>query len=305
MKQNQLEKKRKSLHPSASLKKYKKISHISANTHTHMLSRLASSLSTLIDLYTTKADSILNSFGIVQETSKTATMNCFHGVLATIAFYIPILYATGTMNPLSAVLSGSMEPTYFRGDMMFLTKRVSKTVVFENEKTGEKEKYILPYGDLKAGDVIVFDKTSLVEQCSEASSLNNTQQSSSGSGRKLAGNNNNNNNSAITSSGVVHRIISVHTNTKGETFVLTKGDNNQVDDRQFLYPAPYFLIPVNEKTFVGKVVFRIPWIGYGSIFVTEQLGVAGKIAILFSASMLAYYLEVRETEKVLNRTSTK
>lgn len=48
---------------------------------------------------------------------------------------------------------------------------------------------------------------------------------------------------------IVHRVIEVHTKADGDVKILTKGDNNPVDDRGLYAPGQYFLSP---DEIVGK-----------------------------------------------------
>merc|ERR1712183_488654 len=93
-------------------------------------------------------------------------------------------YVTLSESPIVVVLSGSMEPGFRRGDLLFLS-------LWDNE----------PYA---AGDVLVFK----VE------------------GRDIP---------------IVHRVIRSHRRTDDEYgkdfYLLTKGDNNAVDDRSLYAEA--------------------------------------------------------------------
>ena len=67
----------------------------------------------------------------------------------------------------------------------------------------------------------------------------------------------------------VHRAI-VKINDKGNIYYLTKGDNNNVFDIQF-FSNGFYNLPVKEEQVIGKVVFKIPYIGYYKLFITPYL----------------------------------
>lgn len=55
---------------------------------------------------------------------------------------------------------------------------------------------------------------------------------------------------------VVHRVINIY-QENGEFFFITKGDNNSAQDR----------LPVSENQLVGKVLFKIKYIGLPAIWI--------------------------------------
>jgi signal peptidase I len=65
---------------------------------------------------------------------------------------------------------------------------------------------------------------------------------------------------------IVHRAIS-ETTIGGETFFVTQGDGNAVLG---LGPGPGS--PTPAQNVIGKVVLRIPWIGYLALFMRDQSG---------------------------------
>ncbi|CAJ0888359.1 125_t:CDS:2 [Entrophospora sp. SA101] len=100
---------------------------------------------------------------------------------------------TNSESPIVVVLSGSMEPAFFRGDLLFLT---------------------MPKEPVKVGDIVVFKIQ----------------------GREVP---------------IVHRVIKLHNKAQSDKqYILTKGDNNQVDDRG-LYNKNQFWI--HKEHLVGKV----------------------------------------------------
>lgn len=98
-----------------------------------------------------------------------------------------LVVCSGSESPVVVVLSGSMEPAFFRGDILFLWLGSNND-------------------DLRftVGEIIVFKVK----------------------GRDIP---------------IVHRIIEVHENESGEQEILTKGDNNTVDDRGLYNPGQMWL----------------------------------------------------------------
>ncbi|GAB1301818.1 Signal peptidase complex catalytic subunit SEC11C [Apodemus speciosus] len=103
-----------------------------------------------------------------------------------------LIVLTGSESPIVVVLSGSMEPAFHRGDLLFLTN-------FREDP-------------IRAGEIVVFK----VE------------------GRDIP---------------IVHRVIKVHEKDNGDIKFLTKGDNNEVDDRGLYKEGQNWL---EKKDVVGR-----------------------------------------------------
>ncbi|KAF8688646.1 Signal peptidase complex catalytic subunit SEC11, partial [Rhizoctonia solani] len=119
--------------------------------------------------------------------------------------------ATNTESPIVVVLSGSMEPAFYRGDLLFLTN-------FPN----------VPY---QIGDITVY---------------------------KIPGQD----------IPIVHRVLETHTQNASlptEQLLLTKGDNNSLDDIE-LYRGLRWL---ERKHIVGKVQGFLPYVGYATIAMND------------------------------------
>jgi len=66
---------------------------------------------------------------------------------------------------------------------------------------------------------------------------------------------------------IVHRILKIHKDdATGEEYILTKGDNNKVDDRA-LYNKDQLWVKRNE--IIGKVKGYLPYIGYFTIVMSD------------------------------------
>ncbi|KAJ7594252.1 signal peptidase complex catalytic subunit SEC11 [Mycena floridula] len=138
-------------------------------------------------------------------------------------------------SPIVVVLSGSMEPAFYRGDLLFLTNPTS-----EKYKTGDITVYKIPGADIP----------------------------------------------------IVHRVLETHdidritkvgrkTQQPGDQLLLTKGDNNYVDDIE-LYQGLEWL---ERRHIVGKVRGFLPYVGYVTIAMNDfpQL----KYVILGSLGLMA------------------
>jgi len=66
---------------------------------------------------------------------------------------------------------------------------------------------------------------------------------------------------------IVHRILKIHKdNESGEDYILTKGDNNNIDDRA-LYNKDQLWI--KKSDIIGKVKGFLPYIGYITIVMSD------------------------------------
>jgi len=134
---------------------------------------------------------------------------------------------TGTESPIVVVLSGSMEPAFYRGDLLFL--------------------YHDREAPIDAGEIVVFK----IE------------------GRDIP---------------IVHRVIKRHENTEtGEVKILTKGDNNQVDDRALYNRGQYWITP---KEVVGRAGGMAPYVGMVTIIMNDYPKVKWTVLAILTALTL-------------------
>lgn len=136
-------------------------------------------------------------------------LNALLVVSSALMVWKGLMVATGSESPIVVVLSGSMEPAFYRGDLLFLTN-------LQNE----------PY---HAGEIIVYKIRD----------------------RDIP---------------IVHRIIKVHEGHDGKVKMLTKGDNNAVDDRG-LYA--YNQVWVEPRDVVGRARGWIPYVGMVTIVMND------------------------------------
>jgi len=131
-------------------------------------------------------------------------------VTSALMIWKSLIIYTGSESPIVVVLSGSMEPGFYRGDLLFLTHY--RHIPIEN------------------GEIVVYR---LKE-------------------REIP---------------IVHRVIKRHENSEtGEIKYLTKGDNNQVDDRGLYNPGQKWIIP---EDILGRARGQIPYIGIVTILLND------------------------------------
>ena len=117
---------------------------------------------------------------------------------------------TNSHSPVVVVLSGSMEPAFQRGDILFLWNRQRQN---------------------KVGDVVVYEIK----------------------GKDIP---------------IVHRVLREHHNLEKQ-YLLTKGDNNLVDDLGLYAKKQGYL---NQATdLVGTVKAYLPKVGYVTILISENM----------------------------------
>lgn len=145
-----------------------------------------------------------------------------------------LMVTTNSESPIVVVLTGSMEPAFFRGDLLFLTNPKDEPV--------------------RVGDIVVFKIR----------------------GRDIP---------------IVHRVIKIHEKyeqrqiicdlvlkidqlicfvfnfrSNGDVKFLTKGDNNQVDDRSLYAPGQLWL---EKSDMVGRAKGLLPYVGMVTIVMND------------------------------------
>lgn len=143
----------------------------------------------------------------------TTTQSISLGMIITTTLLIWKLWIclSGTDSPIVVVLSGSMEPGFKRGDILFL--HMNKAPI-------------------QSGEIVAFN----VE------------------GREIP---------------IVHRVVTVHEKRETDTVnILTKGDNNDVDDRYGIYADGQ--IWLEQKHIIGRVMGLLPYAGWATIIMTEK-----------------------------------
>ena len=159
--------------------------------------------------------------------SKEQALNLATIVFSALMIWKSLMLVTGSESPVVVVLSGSMEPTMWRGDIWALwmpdTFEVGNIVVFK----------------IKERDIPIIHRVFQTHH-------------------KLS--------SAICTS---LRRLTVCTSSENGTFrLLTKGDNNQVDDAYGIYaPGQMWL---EREDLMGKAVVYVPQAGFLTIWINEK-----------------------------------
>jgi signal peptidase len=139
----------------------------------------------------------------------TQVLNLGMVVFSALMLWRGLMIVTGSESPVVVVLSGSMEPGFHRGDILFLS---------------------LTETPFQPGDVTVFQ----IE------------------GRDIP---------------IVHRAHNVHENfERNHLAMVTKGDNNNVDDRGLYKPGQLFL---KKSNVMGRAYAFIPYVGMVTIWLND------------------------------------
>jgi len=100
---------------------------------------------------------------------------------------------------------------------------------------------------------------------------------------------------------IVHRAID-KINVGDTWYIITKGDNNLMRDRWFGFPGE----GVPEGYLIGKVIGRIPLLGYVKIYLGTPVGMIISIVLLVVLLLLENLTSSTRTEKPqLNKETTK
>ena len=139
----------------------------------------------------------------------TSVLNLGCVVFSALMLWKGLMVLSGSESPVVAVMSGSMEPGFHRGDILFL------------------ELTSIPF---TSGDVTVFT----IE------------------GREVP---------------IVHRSLNIHAGkTDNSLAILTKGDNNNLDDRQLYNRGQDF---ITKKNLMGRARAFVPYLGMVTIWMND------------------------------------
>ncbi|KAL7270690.1 Signal peptidase complex catalytic subunit [Rhizina undulata] len=171
------------------------------------------------------------------------------GLILATAFMLwkGLSVATDSPSPIVVVLSGSMEPAFQRGDLLFLWNR-NLDFDLTGGLGGDLEAGKAGLGGTKVGEVVVYNVK----------------------GKEIP---------------IVHRVVRRHQGPKTPLNLLTKGDNNNADDVELYASGQWYLN--REKEVIGSVVGYIPLVGYVTILLSENpwlkkalLGIMGLMVFL-------------------------
>eukprot|EP01071_Lankesteria_metandrocarpae_P013576 Lankesteria_metandrocarpae@DN7351_c0_g1_i1.p1 len=136
-------------------------------------------------------------------------LNVACAALGAFMIWKALTLATNCPSPVVVVLSGSMEPAFYRGDVLFLHNPPS----------------------IGSGDIAVFQLK----------------------GRDIP---------------IVHRVMNVHEDKDGKVKILTKGDNNNIDDRGLYNRGQMWL---DRDDVMGVVRAYVPKVGMLTIMMNEHI----------------------------------
>jgi len=129
-------------------------------------------------------------------------------VFSALMIWKGLMFVTKSESPVVVVLSGSMEPAFQRGDILFLNN--------QNDP-------------IRVGEVVVFKIKD----------------------RDIP---------------IVHRVLKVHEKPDGKIELLTKGDNNRVDDRGLYAPGQQF---IGREDILGRAVGTLRYVGMVTIILND------------------------------------
>ena len=161
----------------------------------------------------------------------TSVLNLGCVVFSALMLWKLLMVTTGTESPVVVVMSGSMEPGFHRGDILFLA---------------------MTRAEMKAGDVTVFSiegrDIPIVHRALNVHDSVNGTAAQSHTGSSLTG--------WLSSTG----------GGSGTVAVLTKGDNNNLDDRGLYNRGQTFL---TKKNIMGRAYGIIPYAGIITIWLND------------------------------------
>ena len=129
-------------------------------------------------------------------------------VFSALMIWKGLMFVTKSESPVVVVLSGSMEPAFQRGDILFLTNQDDP---------------------IRVGEIVVFKIKD----------------------RDIP---------------IVHRVMKVHEKADGKVEVLTKGDNNRVDDRGLYAPGQLWL---QREDILGRAKGTLRYLGMVTIILND------------------------------------
>mmetsp|Transcript_2795 Transcript_2795/g.2960 ORF Transcript_2795/g.2960 Transcript_2795/m.2960 type:complete len:190 (-) Transcript_2795:112-681(-) len=129
-------------------------------------------------------------------------------VFSALMIWKGLMFVTKSESPVVVVLSGSMEPAFQRGDILFLNNQDDP---------------------IRVGEIVVFKIKD----------------------RDIP---------------IVHRVMKVHEKEDGEVEILTKGDNNRVDDRGLYAPGQLWL---KREDILGRARGTLRYLGMVTIILND------------------------------------
>lgn len=172
----------------------------------------------------------------------------------------------GTSLPLATVVSGSMEPSFYRGDIMIIGSakniKTEEITINQNIKTKNLSEFskinysMNEHGNYQARSIIIENQEIDIDKAIENRNSVVVYRSN------------------LTGRDIIHRVI-LKINAKDGTFVLTKGDNpetNYIIDQDCIINGNYIvngcihIYPIETKDLLGKKLARVPYVGHLKLF---------------------------------------
>ncbi len=189
-----------------------------------------------------------------------------YSLLLAFIIYKGLGLILGTPLPLATVVSGSMEPSFYRGDIIIVSsaKNISSEIITIDENIRNKnitdfleiKSQKNEYGKEEAKYIIINEKEIDISNAIENKNSIVIYKSN------------------ITGKDIIHRIVLTIEANDG-IFVLTKGDNketNYVIDQECVISGNYVLngclhvYSIPKEDLLGKKIGKIPYIGYLKLF---------------------------------------
>ncbi len=174
----------------------------------------------------------------------------------------------GSAMPLATVVSGSMEPSFYRGDVVILgrTNNIHAQIITTNQDIAKKDLSWFSEMTYKTNEY-GLDEVDTITIDNQTINLNDVKK---------------NKNSVVVYTSnlkgipIIHRVVAIIDANDG-TFVITKGDNSKTNryidqDCEVSAFTGYAtrgclnLYPVNKDDLLGKKIGKIPYIGYVKLF---------------------------------------
>jgi signal peptidase I len=190
----------------------------------------------------------------------------FYSLLLAFIIYNLLGFILGTSLPLATVVSGSMEPSFYRGDIIIINSpknlKAETIKIDENIKTknlsefAEMEYSLNEFNNYEVKEITINNKTINIKEAVENKNSVVVYKSN------------------LTGRDIIHRVI-VIIDAKDGKFVLTKGDNgetNYIIDQDCTIRGEYIIngcihvYPIEINDLLGKKIARIPYLGHLKLF---------------------------------------
>jgi len=178
-----------------------------------------------------------------------------------VAIYSILGLMLGTTSPMVIVVSGSMEPVYYRGDVIVLQGVNSDTLLAQDVKMSISTLENTPYNQIATTNYLT-EEINFKDEITVPFSTNNDIVVYFSDLRQQP---------------IIHRVMAkIH--AQDGYYVITKGDNNNVIDQECgniipgRAPNCISLYPVPVSELDGKAVLKIPMVGCVKLWLFDNLG---------------------------------